>query len=58
MSETITPVEAAAQAGRWPHTIIHWCKQHPALGRKVAGRWQIDASKLQRVLDGTPLDQL
>ena len=32
--------EAAGRAGVWPEAVARWCRLHPGLGRKVAGRWK------------------
>ena len=49
---------AAREINRHPSTLKAWCKRAPALGWPVAGRWCLDRRQFERVLRGTPLDQL
>lgn len=51
----ITAAEAARRAGVVSTTVSTWAKHHPALGHKVGGRWRIDPTQLQRILEGQPL---
>lgn len=51
----ITAAEAARRAGVVQTTVGTWAKRHPALGVKVMGRWRIDPTQLQRILEGQPL---
>ncbi len=61
--ETVGLTEAAHRAGEagiptTTSTISDWCERQPALGWKVVGRWRVRPELLDRVLRGTPLDEL
>jgi transposase len=51
----ISAAEAAKRADVVLTTVSNWAKRHPELGIKVMGRWRIDPSQLQRILEGQPL---
>jgi hypothetical protein len=44
-ADLISSAEAAARANRDQQTIRRWCEVH-GLGIKVAGRWEVSASRL------------
>lgn len=56
MSSFFTPKEASAKAEASVYTILNWCKQHPALGHKVGGRWRIKKDVLEQFLAGDDID--
>ena len=50
----ISGTEAARLARVRASTIANWAARYPGLGVKVVGRWRIDPSQLQRILEGQP----
>ncbi len=44
---------AAQEAQVSDRTILNWLRRDPSLGRRVGGRWRVDADRLQRIIDGT-----
>ena len=47
-----TPRHAAPILGVTPQTAARWCRSIPGFGRRVGGRWRIDAAALDRLLSG------
>lgn len=48
----VSPQQAASTAGVCLETIYNWIKEY-GIGIKVGGRWKIDLTELQKILDGT-----
>ena len=48
----LSATEAASHAGVVLSTVVNWTARYPDLGVKVAGRWRINPTQLQRILEG------
>lgn len=48
----ITTTAAARQADVVPQTVLYWIQRYPGLARKIGGRWRLDPTQFQRILDG------
>ena len=49
---------AAQEAEVTDRTIRTWLRRDPSLGRRIGGRWRVDADRLQPILDGSaPLNR-
>ena len=48
----LTPRQAAPIVGVTVQTATRWCRDIPGFGRRVGGRWRIDADALARMLHG------
>lgn len=50
----ISVAQAARIAGKTTTTILRWLTAHPELGKKVGGRWDVDARALRTFVDRLP----
>lgn len=55
---TLPPRTAGEMLDRDPETIRTWCRQFPAIGVKVGGRWAVREAALRQVAAGVPLAKI